>query len=579
MFSPQALALIHDLIINVSVLLSMTVCYSYARPLLFRTRAWLHPFIKGAIFGLFGVIVMSSPLTVVPGVFFDGRSLMIGLAGAFGGLRASLVAAVMIIVVRLSLGGVGAPNAVAAALTTVALTYWLLGRGRRRDYPTFMARQLLGLGFGIGAIVNFWTMLVSPQVAQAVASTVALPMLLLFPPAMLLIGRVLSNQNQRFELEAALKASDELFRQMAESVQNVVWIKDCQSNRVLYVSPTYERLTGRSANRLYRDAGDFLTPVHPQDRDRVLAAAARHTRGGFNEEFRYLLPDGSVRWVAAQTHPVRDHRGEVYRVAGVAEDITERKAAEAQKLELEIERTRVAMLRDFIANASHDLGTPLSVMQTSLYLLGRVATEPRQQGYVGRLQQQADRMQAMIENMLTLTRLDAASAERELISTDINALVELAAAPSRSRAEEKQQPLIISLDPTVPRALCDPAEVELAIAHVLNNAINFTPTGKPIEIRTRCTGDAVVIEVRDQGIGIPEAELSHIFERFYRVDQARGADTGGSGLGLAIAQKAVEFSDGRIDVESRVGAGSTFRITLRAAPAGEPASEALLPTR
>src|SRR5690606_29663983 len=273
--------------------------------------------------------------------------------------------------------------------------------------------------------------------------------------------------------------------------------------------------------------------------------------------------DGTVRWVAARTFPIVDDRGNIQKIVGLAEDITERKAAATEKLELETERARVAGLREFIANASHDLGTPLTVMQTSLYLLARAATDDRQRQYIDRLKQQVDRIQTMITNLLTLARLEAGSAGRELMATDVNSVVGMAVAVIQIRAERKHQQVRVHPDPTTPHVWADPAELELAIEHLLDNAVIFSADAATIEVRVRHDEDTVAIEIQDEGMGIPEALHDRIFEPFYRIGQARGADTGGSGLGLTIAQKIVQTAGGRITVTSSEGSGSVFRIELR----------------
>jgi len=141
--------------------------------------------------------------------------------------------------------------------------------------------------------------------------------------------QLLRGDARRREAELALRESEERFRQIATNVSEVFWLSDPVKNTMLYVSPAYERVWQRSAADLYRQPRQWLEAMHPEDRARVLdAATAKQRDGSYDEEYRILRPDGSVRWIRDRAFPVRGASGEVIRLAGVAQDITERKLAE-----------------------------------------------------------------------------------------------------------------------------------------------------------------------------------------------------------------------------------------------------------
>jgi len=150
---------------------------------------------------------------------------------------------------------------------------------------------------------------------------------------------------ERKQAEEALRESEGRFRQLAESINEVFWLADLDGTEVLYVSPAYERVFGRSRESLYRDPRSWLEAVHPEDRERVQRAAdEKGARGGMDEMYRVVRADGSIRWIRDQGFPIRDARGQAYRFAGIAEDITDRRRAEEERLRLlESEsRTRAA---------------------------------------------------------------------------------------------------------------------------------------------------------------------------------------------------------------------------------------------
>jgi signal transduction histidine kinase len=126
----------------------------------------------------------------------------------------------------------------------------------------------------------------------------------------------------------------------------------------------------------------------------------------------------------------------------------------------------------------------------------------------------------------------------------------------------KQHQVYLNLAADLPPVMGGVTELQRALRHLILNALNYTPDGGRIDMATFHQDDHVVFEVRDNGIGISDAELPFIFERFYRADKARSTDTGGSGLGLTIAKKIIEAHQGNIEVESTPGEGTTFRVSL-----------------
>lgn len=139
----------------------------------------------------------------------------------------------------------------------------------------------------------------------------------------------LRTETRRREAEQAQRESDERFRQIAENIREVFWMTDPWKNRVLYVSPAYQDIWGRSVGELYRDPRQWTGAIHAEDRERVLKATSEQQASGeYDEEYRILRPDGTLRWIRDRAFPIRDAQGEVYRLVGTAEDITERKLAE-----------------------------------------------------------------------------------------------------------------------------------------------------------------------------------------------------------------------------------------------------------
>ena len=159
--------------------------------------------------------------------------------------------------------------------------------------------------------------------------------------------------SDRIEAELRLKESETRFRQIAENVREVLWVTDPAKSQMLYVSPAYERVWGRRVEDLLRNPLSFVDAIHPDDRKHVVAAFPKQPRGDYDEVYRIVRPDGGVRWIRDRAFPVKNERGEVYRITGIATDITDTKLAEeeARRLQGELER-RIVERTDTIRDQS-----------------------------------------------------------------------------------------------------------------------------------------------------------------------------------------------------------------------------------
>jgi len=239
--------------------------------------------------------------------------------------------------------------------------------------------------------------------------------------------------------------------------------------------------------------------------------------------------------------------------------------ARAFNLSLNRIEASFAQLRRFTTDASHELRTPL----TAIRAVGEVALQDRHDAdhyrdAIGSMLEEVDRLSHLVGSLLVLSRADTGVA----LGRQVTGLLDLtreSAALLEILADEKGQRIDVRGDPSV-RADVDRLILRQALINLIDNAIKYSPRGGAIGIDVRRHPDGrAVIEVSDEGPGIPEAHRSKVFERFYRVDKARSRDEGGAGLGLSIALWAVTAHGGGIEVSSEEGRGSTFRVVLPAA--------------
>jgi PAS domain S-box-containing protein len=281
----------------------------------------------------------------------------------------------------------------------------------------------------------------------------------------------------------------------------------------------------------------------------------------YRYEKRYVHKDGSLIWVRLHVSPFPSSANGEDMIIALIDDITQQKQIETQALELAVEREKVKMLANFVRDVSHDLKTPLSILTTHLYLLPKNIDPQVQAQRIQEMNEQVVHLGLLIDQLLTMTRLDIAY-EFVYEPVKMSLLMESAARSVRTEIANRGLELVLDLDEGLPEAAVDEARMNQAIDNLIDNAMQFTPQGGTITLRTYMESERVVVEVKDTGSGIAPEDLPHIFDRFYRGDKARTQITGGAGLGLSIAQRIVELHGSTIEVDTEVDRGSTFRIRL-----------------
>jgi len=318
------------------------------------------------------------------------------------------------------------------------------------------------------------------------------------------------------------------------------------------------------------DYSTFLARLHPEDRARTDAAVQEALspwgNGEYDEEFRSLWPDGTTRWVISKGRAFFEGEGPARRAVrflGTVLDISDRKRVEE-------ERARALQARDrFYAAMSHELRTPINAIlgYNDLLLAGIYGPlEPVQERGVERAQRAARHLLELVNDVLDLSKLEAGKMEVQPEEVDVAELVEELFVTVRPLAAERGSELNLTCEPGAPHIHTDPRRVRQIVLNLLSNAIKFGE-GRPIDVRCCCGPQGgVVLEVEDRGSGIEAGDLSRIFDEFV---QLPGANPEGTGLGLAISRSLARLLGGSLEVESRPGAGSTFRLLLPpAAPRG-----------
>lgn len=221
--------------------------------------------------------------------------------------------------------------------------------------------------------------------------------------------------------------------------------------------------------------------------------------------------------------------------------------------------------REFVANVSHELKTPLAAIKAYAETLrmGAVNDPENNLAFVLRIEEQAERLHQLILDMLQIARIESGQQTFNIVDVSLSELIDECLAQFADLAAAKQIDLVGELPAEDTFARGDEEGLRTILSNLIDNAIKYTIQGGEVFVRCQSNSETVTIEVQDSGIGIAEKELVRIFERFYRVDRARSRDMGGTGLGLSIVKNLTQAFGGTVGVESQLGKGSTFRITLR----------------
>src|SRR5467141_3124000 len=225
-----------------------------------------------------------------------------------------------------------------------------------------------------------------------------------------------------------------------------------------------------------------------------------------------------------------------------------------------LERVR----RDFVANVSHEFKTPLTAIQgfAETLLGGALDDKANRKRFVEIIREHARRLARLTDDLLKLSRIEAGRLDLESRPVSVAGVVFGWVETARLNAESRGLRMVVELPEGLPPVRGDAVQLDEVLQNLIDNALQYTPSGGRIDVTAYSNGHEVIFTVADTGIGIPESDLERIFERFYRVDAARSREAGGTGLGLSIARHIVDAHGGRIWVESAVGQGSRFRFSI-----------------
>jgi PAS domain S-box-containing protein len=387
---------------------------------------------------------------------------------------------------------------------------------------------------------------------------------------------------ERRRAEQARRESEQRFRELAEAIQEVFWMTDPVGKRLLYVSPAYEKIWGRSCAGLDDAARTWPEGVHPDDRERVLRATeGGQASGGYDETYRILRPDGAVRWIRDRAFPVRGAAGEIVHVVGTAEDITARRQLEEQFRQAQ----KMEAIGQLAGGVAHDFNNILAAIlgNTQLALADTATGHPARES-LEEIRKASLRASNLVQQILAFSRHQPLQRRVVELGPTLQEAYNFLRATLPSVVE-----LTLSIDAAAPPVLADQTQIYQVIANLCTNAwhaLEDRPGRVAIALEAVDLDAAGVagmaglrpgrfarLAVADDGKGMDAATLRRIFDPFFTTKEAGR----GTGLGLSVVHGIVQAHDGAITVASRPGEGTTFQVHLPAAAAAVDAVPAPAP--
>ena len=384
------------------------------------------------------------------------------------------------------------------------------------------------------------------------------------------------------------KAADDLanahlqLKSVFNSATQVGIIATDLEGKITIFNPGAERMLGYSSDEILGKESDvFHLESEVKQRASELSKELGRSIGGFDtyvalaklggyaeKEWTYIRKDGSQLTVDSAVTATRDTSGEITGFLGIALDITQRKRGEeALRLAKSVAEEANQTKSEFLTNMSHELRTPLnSVIGFSNIILRNTESklDEKEITYLERIQANGKHLLELINDILDLSKVEAGSMDLEIVTLNVGDLIKDLLGQVESQVAQKPVDLVQSLPAKIVSIKTDPGKLKQILLNLVSNAIKFTDEGEvKVEVVTDPdTARPLSINVRDSGIGIPEDRLGHIFDEFEQVDSSTQRKYGGTGLGLAISRALCELMGYTLDVDSEVGKGSTFNISI-----------------
>jgi len=570
---------------NTAILLAFSMLYDNLW--IKREEHW-SPFNKvliGAVIGAIGIVLMLTPWTLVPGITFDTRSVMISISGLFFGAIPTLIAMIIDIAFRWYIGGDGVWMGMMVILLSGSVG--ILWRNIRPGWMYGNSfKELLLMGILVHAFMLACTVFLPEKLLISTLKAIVVPLILVYIPATVLLGKLMIRQYNSWQNKRAkehLLESERRFSEILRSANLLTVLLDSEG-RITFCNEYFLKVTGYSFSEI-ADKNYFGTFIEKQDQERTLNAFYEiFNQNASREDYdnNIVKKDGELIFVAWNLILLKDIEGKVYSLAALGIDITDRKKYEVSLLQKnKIIREQNKKYREvnadliiakekaeeseklksaFLANMSHEIRTPMNGILGFAHLLqDPELTDDEIQEYLKIIQISGNRMLNIINDLIDISRIE--SGLITVHPTQVNVMEQMNYIFNFFKPEAESKGLTLKINnyltETERYIFTDKEKVYAILMNLMKNAIKYTQNGT-VELGCIKKDSTLQFFVKDNGIGIPNEKLESIFDRFVQVDPSFSSNYEGAGLGLSIAKAYAKMLEGRIYARSELGKGSQF---------------------
>jgi PAS domain S-box-containing protein len=360
---------------------------------------------------------------------------------------------------------------------------------------------------------------------------------------------------ERKQMAEALRESEEQLRQIAENMDQILWLythnQHCDRSQPIYINSAFECIWGQPRAAWYTNPNIWVDSIHPDDRDRVVTAFNQAATTKFNEEYRIIRADGSVRIIQDQAFPIRDESGRVYRLAGIAEDITERKQAEQERLKAIASLAEVGELAAMIV---HEVRNPLTTILMGLNSFKRMDLSSSAKERLELALQEAERLRQLLNEILLYAKPQALNCS----ALELNQFITELLGPIRTMPSAMQRHIKFIPAPHSITIWGDRDKLKQVFINLIDNACEAIDVDEIVTwtIEPTSTKEHVYVRVHNGGPSIPPDIIPKLTKPFYTTKSC------GTGLGLAIVKRIIDTHAGELTIDSSSERGTTISVKL-----------------
>jgi PAS domain S-box-containing protein len=546
---------------NITLLVSLAVIYS----LLIRhfdVKSIRYQLLSGLLFGIVAAIGMMNSVSVAPGIVFDGRSIVLAVAGIIGGPVTAGIAVAVTGAYRIYMGGAGTIMGVSVIFES-ALLGTLVFYLRKRYLWASQWYTFLGTGILVHVLMLVLTAFLPGGARASVLPQIIPPVLIIYPVATLLMALLFRSQENQRRLMIQLAESEEKYRLLITSQTDMV-VKVDADGKLLFVNPAYCDMFGMKEEDLL--GKEFMPLVHEDDRE----STAEAMKSLFSPPYTISVEQRALtrhgwKWLSWVDTAVLNDEKKIKEIIGVGRDISEKKSAEAEIIAAKLRAEEGDKLKtSFLNNLSHEIRTPLNAIVgfSGLVSSTELSSEERQR-FADIIHRSSGQLLALIDDILDMASIEAGEVRLNLKETSVTMITEHICQQFSFKAKHNGVTLKTDLliDGPNTKIITDETKLIQILTNLTGNAIKFSRNGT-VSIGCKEKNGEYLFSVADTGIGISDDAQNYIFDRFRQAEEVTLKEYGGTGLGLSISKSYVELLGGRIWVESEIGKGSTFYFTI-----------------